>query len=44
LLEKLIEKEKGLPVPFAISHFERPAYIEKLRHDHARLPRFDTAR
>ena len=44
LLEKLIEKEKGFPVPFAISHFERPAYIEKLRHDHARLPRFDTAR
>jgi hypothetical protein len=45
LLEKLIRKREGVPVPFEVNHFERPAYIEKLRHEqNSRLPRFDTAR
>jgi len=43
LLEKLIRNEKGFPVPFSITHFERPGYIEKLRHEQdARLSRFSS--
>ena len=33
LLEKAISKKRGLPVPVELNQFERPAYIEKLRHD-----------
>jgi hypothetical protein len=43
LLEKLIGMRKGFPIPFEVSHFERPSYVEKLKNDqHARLSRFNS--
>ena len=44
LLEKGIALKKGFPIPVELSSTERPAYIEKLYHDHtAGVSRKDTA-
>jgi hypothetical protein len=45
ILERLIKKRKGLPVPWNIGHHERPIYIRKLRNENDnRLLRSDTTR
>lgn len=32
LLESAIARKRGLPIPVTLTQFERPEYVEKLRH------------
>ena len=46
LLEEAIKRKRGLPIPLDLTQYERPDYVEKLRHDleTSRVPASGVAR